>query len=142
MPINLFGFTIGKQENDESGANDVVAPDSYDGSYTLDSGSVYGGFMSTYTDFSGGAKTEEEFNLSHFCPPELQVFSVFIFFMFLRKPSILTVPHSICVIFDMGNITKRHYLCLQSFYLLVKYIYANICVCQIFKVILSSEPRK
>jgi hypothetical protein len=61
MPINLFGFTIGRQENDESGANDVVAPDSYDGSYTLDSGSVYGGFMSTYTDFSGGAKTEEEF---------------------------------------------------------------------------------
>ena len=61
MPINLFGFTIGRQENNESGANDVVAPDSYDGSYTLDSGSVYGGFMSTYTDFSGGAKTEEEF---------------------------------------------------------------------------------
>ena len=61
MAINIFGFTIGKQTPEEPGANSVVAPDSYDGSYNIDSGSIYGGFLSSYTDFSGSAKTEEEF---------------------------------------------------------------------------------
>ena len=33
MAINIFGFTIARQQSsEESGANDVVAPDSYDGS--------------------------------------------------------------------------------------------------------------
>ena len=27
----------------------------------LDSGSIYGGFLSSYTDFTGSAKTEEDF---------------------------------------------------------------------------------
>ena len=61
MALNLFGFTITRQEPEGSGANNVVAPDSYDGSYNLDSGSVYGGFMSSYSDFTGSAKSEEEF---------------------------------------------------------------------------------
>ena len=61
MALNLFGFTITRQQPEESGANNVVAPDSYDGSYNLDSGSVYGGFMSSYSDFTGTAKSEEEF---------------------------------------------------------------------------------
>ena len=41
MAINIFGFTIGKQTPEEPGANNVVAPDSYDGSYNIDSGSIY-----------------------------------------------------------------------------------------------------
>ena len=62
MAINIFGFSIARQQPEqESGANNVVAPDSYDGSFHLDSGSVYGGFLSSYTDFSGSAKTDEEF---------------------------------------------------------------------------------
>ncbi len=61
MPINFFGFTITRQPQSEPGANSVVAPDSYDGSYHMDSGSVYGGFMSSYSDFAGNARSEEEF---------------------------------------------------------------------------------
>ena len=62
MAINLFGFTIARNRPEqEPGANDVIAPDSYDGSFHLDSGSIYGGFMSSYADFTGSAKTEEEF---------------------------------------------------------------------------------
>ena len=61
MAINIFGFTIARQSSEEPGANDVVAPDSYDGSYNIESGSIYGGFLSSYTDFSGSAKTEEDF---------------------------------------------------------------------------------
>ena len=62
MPINLFGFTISKNQTpSEPGVNNVVAPDSYDGSFQLDSGSLYGGFMSSYADFTGSAKSEQEF---------------------------------------------------------------------------------
>jgi len=62
MAVNIFGFTIGRQAKEQDpGANSVVAPDSYDGSYNIDSGSIYGGFLSSYTDFSGSAKTEEDF---------------------------------------------------------------------------------
>ncbi len=62
MAINLFGFSIARNRPEqEPGANDVIAPDSYDGSFHLDSGSIYGGFMSSYADFTGSAKTEEEF---------------------------------------------------------------------------------
>ena len=62
MAINIFGFTISRDKPEEGpGANNVVAPDSYDGSFELGSGSVYGGFLSSYTDFTGSIKTEEEF---------------------------------------------------------------------------------
>ena len=62
MPINIFGFTISRNQTPlESGVNDIVAPDSYDGSYQMDSGSIYGGFMSSYADFSGSVKSEQEF---------------------------------------------------------------------------------
>jgi len=62
MAVNIFGFTIGRQAKEQDpGANSVVAPDSYDGSYNIDSGSSYGGFLCSYTDFSGSAKTEEDF---------------------------------------------------------------------------------
>ena len=51
MAINIFGFTIARQSSEEPGANDVVAPDSYDGSYTLDSGSVYLEFIKSLIEF-------------------------------------------------------------------------------------------
>ena len=40
MAINIFGFTIGKETSKEPSANDIVSPDSYDGSYNIESGSI------------------------------------------------------------------------------------------------------
>ena len=58
MPIQLFGYTIGKSspvEPQESKKQvSFVAPDSYDGTYTLETGGVFG----TLVDFSGSVRDE------------------------------------------------------------------------------------
>jgi len=58
MPIQLFGYSIGKtnpvepQESKKQAS--FVAPDSYDGTYTLETGGVFG----TLVDFSGSVRDE------------------------------------------------------------------------------------
>ena len=58
MPIQLFGLNIGKKdpvEPPESKKQEsFVAPDSYDGTYTLETGGVFG----TLVDFSGSIRDE------------------------------------------------------------------------------------
>jgi len=58
MPVNLFGLTIGKKNPVEPQGSDkeqsFVAPDSYDGTYTLETGGVFG----TLVDFSGSIRDE------------------------------------------------------------------------------------
>jgi len=57
MELELFGFTIGKKKQDAPPENrDVVTPDSYDGSYVLETGGVFG----TFADFSGNARDENQ----------------------------------------------------------------------------------
>jgi len=66
MPIDLFGFTIGKKGKDQSTLSDTgsnkniasfVAPDDYDGSLAIEAGGVFG----TYVDFTGTVKTEIDY---------------------------------------------------------------------------------
>ena len=58
MPMQLFGLTIGKKnpvESQESNKEEsFVAPDSYDGTYTLETGGVFG----TLVDFTGSVRDE------------------------------------------------------------------------------------
>jgi hypothetical protein len=55
MELELFGFSIGKKKQQETVENrDVITPDSYDGSYVLETGGVFG----TYVDFSGAIRDE------------------------------------------------------------------------------------
>jgi hypothetical protein len=57
MPLDIFGFSIGKkkpQEQDKSTEKSFVAPDSYDGTYTLETGGVFGTMM----DFAGSVRDE------------------------------------------------------------------------------------
>ena len=64
MPIDLFGFTIGrngKMSPQPTSGSDLkvesfVGPDEYDGTFTLDGGGVVG----QYVDFNGGLKTEND----------------------------------------------------------------------------------
>jgi len=55
MELELFGFSIGKKKQQKEVQNtDIVTPDSYDGSYVLESGGIFG-----YTiDFSGSVRDE------------------------------------------------------------------------------------
>ena len=68
MPIDLFGFTIGKKGKEppkptsseierNKNAKSFVAPDSYDGSFEIPGG---GGLFGTYVDFSGEIKNEND----------------------------------------------------------------------------------
>lgn len=62
MPIDVFGFTIGKKsQSDELEKNireeSFVTPDEYDGAQSLQTG----GFLGTYVDFSGGIQDENQF---------------------------------------------------------------------------------
>ena len=59
MPIELFGFTIGKRTEDElepKTQRSFVAPDEYDGTTTIDAGGVFG----TYVDFAGHIRDENQ----------------------------------------------------------------------------------
>jgi len=55
MELDLFGFSIGKKKQQkETQSTDIVTPDSYDGSYVLETGGIFG-----YTiDFSGSVRDE------------------------------------------------------------------------------------
>ncbi|MBC8555936.1 MAG: portal protein, partial [Candidatus Brocadiales bacterium] len=58
MPMQLFGLTIGKKNpvksQDSNKEESFVAPDSYDGTYTLETGGVFG----TLIDFTGSVRDE------------------------------------------------------------------------------------
>jgi len=59
MPIDFFGFQVGRKKKDSEGAEiespkSFVAPDSYDGSFTVEAGGVLG----TYVDFAGSIRNE------------------------------------------------------------------------------------
>ena len=61
MPLDIFGFSIGKKKPNElispqeaKTQKSFVEPDSYDGTYTLETGGVFG----TYVDFQGSVKDE------------------------------------------------------------------------------------
>ena len=64
MPIDLFGFTIGRNgkmspqptSGSDLKAESFVGPDEYDGTFTLDGGGVVG----QYVDFNGSLKTEND----------------------------------------------------------------------------------
>ena len=60
MPIDIFGFTIGKKRpvepKDSKKQESFVVPDNYDGTYTLETGGVFG----TLVDFSGAVKNENQ----------------------------------------------------------------------------------
>ena len=57
MELELFGFTIGKKKQEAPPENrDVITPDTYDGSYVLETGGVFG----TFADFSGNARDENQ----------------------------------------------------------------------------------
>ena len=62
MPVDLFGFSIGRKPKEEEIEQNVreesfVSPDEYDGAQTVQTG----GFMGTYADFSGGVHNENQF---------------------------------------------------------------------------------
>jgi len=58
MPLQLFGLTIGKKDpvepQESKKEQSFVAPDSYDGTYQLETGGVFG----TLVDFSGSIRDE------------------------------------------------------------------------------------
>ena len=61
MPLDIFGFSIGKKKPQElispqqaKETKSFVEPDSYDGTYTLETGGVFG----TLVDFQGGVRSE------------------------------------------------------------------------------------
>ena len=60
MPIDLFGFNIGRKRSDkkvsEEAPKSFVAPDSYDGAFTVEAG----GFFGTYVDFAGSIRDENQ----------------------------------------------------------------------------------
>tara|TARA_R110002020_G_scaffold63073_2_gene168139 strand:+ start:481 stop:2046 length:1566 start_codon:yes stop_codon:yes gene_type:complete len=62
MPIDLFGFTIGKKSTSDEIEKNIreesfVTPDEYDGAQSLQTG----GFLGTYVDFTGGVQDENQF---------------------------------------------------------------------------------
>jgi|TARA_R110000824_G_scaffold189398_1_gene370855 hypothetical protein len=61
MPIDIFGFSIGKKTDKklEQVNKSFVEPDIYDGAHTLEDTSA-GGFFGSYVDFLGTAKTEND----------------------------------------------------------------------------------
>ena len=57
MELELFGFSIGKKKQEEvKTSQEVITPDSYDGSYILETGGVFG----TFVDFSGAVRDENQ----------------------------------------------------------------------------------
>jgi len=57
MEFEIFGFTIGKKkQEDVKASQDIITPDSYDGSYILETGGVFG----TFVDFSGAVRDENQ----------------------------------------------------------------------------------
>jgi nitrite reductase/ring-hydroxylating ferredoxin subunit len=60
MAVDIFGFSIGKKQpvdsKDSKKQESFVVPDNYDGTYTLETGGVFG----TLVDFSGAVKHENQ----------------------------------------------------------------------------------
>jgi hypothetical protein len=57
MEFELFGYKLGKQKKEQSRpAGEVLVPDTYDGSYILETGGVFG----TFVDFSGAIRDENQ----------------------------------------------------------------------------------
>lgn len=57
MEFELFGYKLGKTKpEDLKPAGDILTPDSYDGSYVLETGGVFG----TFVDFSGAVRDENQ----------------------------------------------------------------------------------
>jgi hypothetical protein len=57
MEFELFGFSIGKKkQEDVKSTQEIITPDSYDGSYILETGGVFG----TFVDFSGAVRDENQ----------------------------------------------------------------------------------
>jgi len=60
MPVDIFGLTIGKKQpvepKDSKKQESFVVPDNYDGTYTLETGGVFG----TLIDFNGAVKNENQ----------------------------------------------------------------------------------
>jgi len=62
MPLDIFGFSIGRKKDGSKEINpqqatkeaSFVSPENYDGSYTLETGGVFG----TLIDFAGGVRNE------------------------------------------------------------------------------------
>ena len=62
MEFELFGFSIGKKkQEDVKASQEIITPDSYDGSYLLETGGVFG----TFVDFSGAVRDENQM-LQHY----------------------------------------------------------------------------
>ena len=60
MELDLFGFKLGRKKP-EPLVQDPITPDSYDGSYVLETGGVFG----TFVDFSGSVRDENQM-LQHY----------------------------------------------------------------------------
>jgi len=57
MEFELFGYSLGKKKKEESRpVGETLTPDSYDGSYILETGGVFG----TFVDFSGAIRDENQ----------------------------------------------------------------------------------
>lgn len=56
MELELFGFKFGKKKQQPVTSQDIITPDSYDGSYILETGGVFG----TFVDFSGAVRDENQ----------------------------------------------------------------------------------
>ena len=57
MELELFGFSIGKKKQESvKQTGELITPDSYDGSYILETGGVFG----TFVDFSGAVRDENQ----------------------------------------------------------------------------------
>jgi len=59
MPIELFGFSIGRSKEEQvepKSQRSFVAPDEYDGTTTIDAGGVFG----TFVDFTGSIRDENQ----------------------------------------------------------------------------------
>lgn len=58
MELELFGFSIGKKKRPETEqqSREIITPESYDGSYVLETGGVFG----TFVDFSGSIRDENQ----------------------------------------------------------------------------------
>jgi hypothetical protein len=55
MELDLFGFKLGRKKT-EPLVREPITPDSYDGSYVLETGGVFG----TFVDFSGAVRDENQ----------------------------------------------------------------------------------
>jgi len=55
MELDLFGFKLGRKKT-EPVVREPITPDSYDGSYVLETGGVFG----TFVDFSGAVRDENQ----------------------------------------------------------------------------------